>query len=99
MRDEVLCALPFFELYSRLIVHFRSNHFNVLLLAALVQAAAMDVVFADCGAPRLLPCLKREELNKAKMLMFLVGRAWQHLSAQDASPISVECLVDEWMVA
>ena len=53
-------SLPFEELYSRALLHSQYNHFNVLLLAALAQASAMDVILAECSAPRLLPSLKRE---------------------------------------
>jgi len=56
VRDASLRALPLEELYSRALLHFQNNHFNLLLLMALVQASAMDVVLAECGAPRL-PCL------------------------------------------
>ena len=54
VRDASLRALPLEELYSRALLHFQNNHFNLLLLMALVQASAMDVVLAECGAPRLL---------------------------------------------
>ena len=84
LRDDVLRELPLEELYFRAFVHFQYNHFNVLLLAALVQAAAMDVVLAESAMSRLLPCLKSESKhNKGKMLLFMVGHAWQRINAHD----------------
>ena len=62
--DASLRALPLEEAYSRALLHFKDNHFNLLLFAALVQAKAMDVVLAECGAARLLPSLKREEAGR-----------------------------------
>ena len=67
---------------------------------ALVQASAMDVVLADCGAPRLLTSLKCESAPyKGNMLLFLVGRAWQTVRLQDASAIDVPSLVRKWAEA
>lgn len=99
-RDEVLRTLPYEELYSRLFLHFQFNHINVLLLVALVQAAAMDAVLVECGAARLLSALRREhKANKGKMLLFLMGRAWQAIRSKgDASAICVHSLVNEWCV-
>ena len=98
LRDDVLHSLPLAELYSRAFFHFSSNHFNVLLLAALVQAAAMDVVLSECGRCRLLASLQGEsEAYKGKMLLFLVGRAWQVVRVKgDASGICVKSLTDQW---
>ena len=77
VRDASLCALPLEELYSRALLHFQHNHFNLLLLMALVQASAMDVVLAECGAPRLLSALKQESARcRGKMLLFLVEPRW-----------------------
>ena len=42
IRDDTLRALPFEELYSRTLLHFRYQHFNSLLLMALTLASAMD---------------------------------------------------------
>ena len=100
LRDDVLRELPLEELYFRAFVHFQYNHFNVLLLAALVQAAAMDVVLAESAMSRLLPCLKSESKhNKGKMLLFMVGHAWQRINAHDVCAITAESLVHKWMVA
>ena len=52
MRDEVLSALPLAELYSRALLHFQHNHFNLLLLVAIIQANAIDMVLGECGALR-----------------------------------------------
>ena len=46
VRDATLRALPLEELYSRAFIHFQYNHFNILLLAAIVHASAYDVVLA-----------------------------------------------------
>ena len=70
LRDDVLRELPLEELYFRAFVHFQYNHFNVLLLAALVQAAAMDVVLAESAMSRLLPCLKSESKHTTKERCF-----------------------------
>ena len=100
MRDDVLRALPLAELYSRACLHFQHNHFNLMLLVALVQAAAMDVVLSECGMPRLLPCLRREcNEYKGRMLVFLVGYVWQTIRAHDASTINTHLLVHKWMEA
>ena len=75
VRDATLRALLLEELYSRAFIHFQYNHFNILLLAAIVHASAYDVVLADCGAPSLLPSLKQEsELYRGSMLLFLVSQ-------------------------
>ena len=63
MGDQILRALPLTELYSRAFLHFQSSYFNVLLLAALSHAAAMDVVLSECGMPMLLPSLKSESVD------------------------------------
>ena len=47
-RAQVLRALPLAELYSRALLHFQHNHFNLLLLVA-IQANAIDVVLGECG--------------------------------------------------
>jgi len=95
--DPVLRALPLTELYSRAFLHFQSSYFNVLLVAALSHAAAMDVVLSECGAPMLLPSLKRESVNyKSKMLLFVVGRALQKVRVQEVSMINVASLTHEW---
>ena len=62
-RDDVLRVLPVAELHFRAHLHFQHNHFNLMLLTAFVQAAAMDAVLSECGLPRLLPCLRRESDN------------------------------------
>ena len=73
-RETVLNALPLEELWSRAFLHFKFNHFDILLLAALVQAAAMDVVLADRGAPRLLGSLRREHAAyKARAIQMAHG--------------------------
>ena len=96
VRDDILRQLPFAELFSRLFLHFANNHCNVLLLAAIVQAAAMDVTLTDTS---LIRSLKAEGQRKDKMLLFLVGRAWQAIGARgDASAVSVESLVKSWLV-
>ena len=98
VRDASLRALPFEELYSRALLHFQYNHFNVLLLAAFAQASAMNVVLAECSAPRLLPSLKRESARcKGRILLFLVGHAWLTIRKQDPSMINVSSLVHKWM--
>ena len=100
--DASLRALPLDhgELYSRALLHFQNNHFNLLLLMALVQASAMDVVLAECGAPRLLSALKQESARcRGKMLLFLVGHAWLTVRKQDPSMISVASLVHKWIEA
>lgn len=98
--DASLRALPLEELYSRALLHFQNNHFNLLLLMALVQASAMDVVLAECGAPRLLSALKQESARcRGKMLLFLVGHAWLTVRKQDPSMISVASLVHKWIEA
>ena len=75
--DAVLRTLPLEEAFSRAVLHFKDNHFNILLLAAVVQASAMDVVLAELGVPKRLPTLKREEAGRlGGMLLFLVGNAW-----------------------
>eukprot|EP00966_Prymnesium_polylepis_P085846 1987123-Prymnesium_polylepis.3 len=56
----MLPALPPTELYSCALLHFQRNHFNILLLVALVQAKAIDIILGECGALKLLPSLKRE---------------------------------------
>ena len=97
-RDASLRALPLEEAYSRALLHFKDNHFNLLLLAALVQAKAMDVVLAECGAARLLPSLKREEAGRrGNMLLFLVGHAWLTIKKQDPSLINAVGLVNKWI--
>ena len=63
-RDAVLCALLLEEAFSRAFLHFKDNHFNILLLLAILQASAMDVVLAELGVPRLLTSLKREEAGR-----------------------------------
>ena len=63
-RDVVLRTLSLEEAFSRAFLHFTDNHFNILLLAAVVQASAMDVVLAELGVPQLLPTLKREEAGR-----------------------------------
>ena len=40
MPDAVLRTLPLEEAFSRAVLHFKDNHFNILLLAAVVQASA-----------------------------------------------------------
>ena len=40
MPDAVLRTLPLEEAFSRAFLHFKDNHFNILLLAAVVQASA-----------------------------------------------------------
>ena len=98
IRDASLSALPLEELNSRVFLHFKSNHSNLLLLAALSHASAMDVVLAECGAPRLLPSLKRESAQrKGGMLLFLVGHAWQTVRAADASMITAASLIQKWI--
>ena len=97
VRDDILrqlpLAVPLAELFSRLFF-FANNHCNVLLLAAIVQAAAMDVTLTDTS---LIRSLKAEGQRKDKMLLFLVGRAWQAIGARgDASAVSVESLVKSW---
>ena len=42
LRDDILRTLPLHVLYARLFLHFTASHQNVLLLAALVQALAID---------------------------------------------------------
>ena len=66
IRDASLCALPLEEFYSRAFLHFQLNHFNILLLAALAHASAMDVVLAECGARRGCCLLSNERANSAK---------------------------------
>ena len=66
VRDASLRALPFEELYSRALLHFQYNHFNILLLAALAQASAMDVVLAECSAPRGCCLLSNERVHAAR---------------------------------
>ena len=96
VRDDILRQLPLAELFSRLFLHFANHHCNVLLLAAIVQAAAMDVTLTDTS---LIRSLKAEGQRKDKMLLFLVGRAWQAIGARgDASAVSVESLVKSWFV-
>ena len=58
----------------------------------------MDVVLVERGSSRLLNALRREhEAHTGKMLLFLVGRAWQAVRAKDdASEICVERLINEW---
>ena len=76
-RDAVLRTLPLEEAFSRAFLYFKDNHFNILLLAAVVQASAMDVVLAELGVPKLLPSLKREEAGRrGGMLLFQVGHVW-----------------------
>jgi hypothetical protein len=100
VRDASLWPLPLEELYSRALLHFQHNHFNLLLLMALVQASAMDVVLAECGAPRLLSALKQESAHcRGKMLLFLVGHAWLTVRKQDPSMISLASLVHKWIEA
>ena len=48
-RDAVLHTLPLEEALSRAFLHIKDNHFHILLLAAVVQASAMDVVLAELG--------------------------------------------------
>ena len=96
--DATLRALPLEELYSRAFIHFQYNHFNILLLAAIVHASAYDVVLADCGAPSLLPSLKQEsELYRGSMLLFLVSQAWLTFRKYDPSAISVPNLIQKWV--
>eukprot|EP00966_Prymnesium_polylepis_P081702 1892504-Prymnesium_polylepis.1 len=58
----------------------------------------MDVVLAECGAPRLLPSLKRESPHfKGRMLLFLVGHAWGTIRMQDPSMTSVASMVHKWI--
>jgi hypothetical protein len=98
MRDEALSALPLAELYSRALLHFQHNHFNLLFLMAIIQANAIDVVLGECGAQRLLPSLKRESAQyKGKMLLFLVGHAWQTVRVADASMIRPTSLIQKWI--
>ena len=96
IRDDSLRALPLEELYSRALLHFHYQHFNILLLMALTQASAMDSMLADCGAPGLLPFLK-QETAKGRMLLFLVGHAWITIRKQDPSRINAESLVHKWV--
>ena len=97
-RDAVLRTLPLEEAFSRAFLHFKDNHFNILLLAAVVQASAMDVVLAELGVPKLLPSLKREEAGRrGDMLLFLVGHAWLTIRKHDPSLISTVSLVDKWI--
>ena len=63
-RHVVLRTLSLEEAFSRAFLHFTDNHFNILLLAAFVQASAMDVVLAELGVPKLLASLKREEAGR-----------------------------------
>ena len=49
-RDAVLHTLPLEEALSRAFLHIKDNHFHILLLAAVVQASAMDVVLAEARA-------------------------------------------------
>ena len=99
VRDATLRALPLEELYSRAFIHFQYNHFNILLLAAIVHASAYDVVLADCGAPSLLPSLKQEsELYRGSMLLFLVSQAWlTFIRKYDPSAIGVPNLIQKWV--
>ena len=98
IRDDSLRALPLEELYSRALLHFHYQHFNILLLMALTQASAMDSMLADCGAPGLLPFLKQETAaGKGRMLLFLVGHAWITIRKQDPSRINAESLVHKWV--
>ena len=56
----------------------------------------MDVVLSECGAPMLLPSLKRESVNyKSKMLLFVVGRALQKVRVQEVSMINVASLTHD----
>ena len=72
VRDVVLRTLSLEEAFSRAFVHFKDNHFNILLLTAVVQASAMHVVLAELGVPKLLPTLKREEAGRqGDMLLFM----------------------------
>ena len=94
MGDQILRALPLTELYSRAFLHFQSSYFNVLLLAALSHAAAMDVVLSECGMPMLLPSLKSESVDyKSKMLQYIVGRALQTICKR---PECRTCLLSMW---
>ena len=78
-------------------MHLEASH---MVEPALVQAAAMDVVLSECGMPRLLPCLRREcNEYKGRMLVFLVGYAWQTIRAHDASTINTHLIVHKWMEA
>mgnify|MGYP001437955710 CR=1 FL=1 len=86
------------ELYSRAFLHFQSSYFNVLLLAVLLHAAAMDVVLSECGMPMLLPSLKSESVDyKSKMLLYMVGRALQTARVQDVSAVNVVSLTHAWV--
>ena len=83
-RDVVLRTLSLEEAFSRAFLHFTDNQFNILLLAAVVQASAMDVVLAELGVPKLLASLKREEAGRrGDMLLFLVGHAWLTIRKHD----------------
>ena len=74
VRDVVLRTLSLEEAFSRAFVHFKDDHFNILLLTAVVQASAMHVVLAELGVPKLLPTLKREEAGRqGDMLLFMAS--------------------------
>lgn len=62
VRDEALHTIALAELYSRAFIHFQLNHINVLLLAALVQASAMDV---ECGSCRM-QCTSSASLSQTR---------------------------------
>jgi len=53
LRDDILRTLPLHVLYARLFLHFTASHQNVLLLAALVQALAIDAALAERGTSML----------------------------------------------
>ena len=103
VRDASLRALPHEELYSRALLHFQNNHFNL-------ESAALDGSRASfrhgrgsgrvrCAAAVVCSQTRERTRCREKMLLFLVGHAWLTVRKQDPSMISVANLVHKWIEA
>ena len=94
MGDEVLRNLTLSELFCRLYSStFVDEPSNILLLAAIWHAAAMDVLSAS-----ILRCLRYDDQDHRRdMLFYLVSRAWQVIGEEmDVSHLSVKDIVTAW---
>ena len=83
-------VLPLEEAFSRAFLHFKDNHFNILLLAAVVQASATVSVChgrrsgrAWCAEAFGVSQARREAGRRGDMLLFLVGHAWLTIRKHD----------------
>ena len=96
--DETLRALTPSELFSRLFIHFVDEHSNVLLLAAVWHAAAMDVRLRLATSASLVQSLRFDDRDHRRdMLLFIVSRAWQAIGEEmDTSTMCEKSIVESW---